>query len=971
MAAIELKTKFRDLHGKLSVYNQELYIAHTSKIYKYHNDTLIEEHPIEKKAIESLSIIHQSRLIALLADYTLTLHPLNDITSCTRTIKNVTCIDIMNTNLDTITAEAAMNERKHRTLSSRISNQSKERKSITRMTSKLAVVTKKKLCIYTWTDGLEEEHVDVILANTPKVVKILNPYTIFLGYSQAEYAVVHFDMKSPSLYSIQEVVLPSFNAQTSYKTTFTAGLTGFLGNRSKPLMEPLDSESIAIVNGSLIIVVDQDGQIQKTISTATAIDEIMFAKPYLYVHLQPSGNDYSSVLNLYSSYTLDLVQEVSIKECKLLQAVNSTLYLDTDEGISNTQLVSWKDLVDRSTKEGKFEEALGLLESVGFTQDQSSDNNQEFQEFRLKILQLYSISLVDADEIDDAIDVFIELETNPAKVIALFPENISGRLYIPQENWSSIFGDFAKLYKGTIDNNEIINSTSMSSLRSGSDTASLKSNKVSRNSKIEALLRYLTDRRQKVKGAIHQHPSESFINVKLTDYTKEQLLELPSRSADTLNVDQLAVLAGVVDTALFKAYIETRPALVGSLCRLENYCQPEEVEQSLLDRKKFDELVSLYKSKNMHEKALDLLKGLTLDEEEGKDIDSSVSYIQQLGSEYIDLILQKSRWMFDIDKQTAIQIFIADDERVESLPKLRVAEYLNSFDIGLGLQYLRYAIKELNDQDPSLHNYFADTLLEAVLRNRKTEEFQTIYDAYLDFLRSSHQYAPKARLKAIPIDDLYRARAILVDRLGKYEDALRIYVKNLNDFDSATRYCVKVEKEDKEIFSKLLKFYLKGDKSTSPGSQSSYFKATAISPSYSTMSDEGDNMNEIISLLCNFPTKFDIQQVLQSLPGDVPLQELQRFLLRNYKATSSNQRWGSVVSNIRKSENERLAMKLVDLESRYVVIDDNRICPECKKRLGNSVISVHSPNGQVTHFGCKDNFTTKLQKIRRYDIYVD
>ena len=48
---------------------------------------------------------------------------------------------------------------------------------------------------------------------------------------------------------------------------FTAGLTGFLGNRSKPLMEPLDSESIAIVNGSLIIVVDQDGQIQKTISS--------------------------------------------------------------------------------------------------------------------------------------------------------------------------------------------------------------------------------------------------------------------------------------------------------------------------------------------------------------------------------------------------------------------------------------------------------------------------------------------------------------------------------------------------------------------------------------------------------------------------------------------------------------------------------------------------------------------------------
>lgn len=81
-----------------------------------------------------------------------------------------------------------------------------------------------------------------------------------------------------------------------------------------------------------------------------------------------------------------------------------------------------------------------------------------------------------------------------------------------------------------------------------------------------------------------------------------------------------------------------------------------------------------------------------------------------------------------------------------------MAEYLNSFDISLGLQYLEYATKELNDQDPNLHNCFADTLLEAVLRNRKTEEFQTLYDAYLDFLSSSYQYAPKARLKAIPVD---------------------------------------------------------------------------------------------------------------------------------------------------------------------------------------------------------------------------
>ncbi len=43
-------------------------------------------------------------------------------------------------------------------------------------------------------------------------------------------------------------------------------------------------------------------------------------------------------------------------------------------------------------------------------------------------------------EFDDAIDDFLSLEINPAKVVALFPESISGRLYIPAESWIPLFG---------------------------------------------------------------------------------------------------------------------------------------------------------------------------------------------------------------------------------------------------------------------------------------------------------------------------------------------------------------------------------------------------------------------------------------------------------------------------------------------------------------------------------------------------
>lgn len=41
----------------------------------------------------------------------------------------------------------------------------------------------------------------------------------------------------------------------------------------------------------------------------------------------------------------------------------------------------------------------------------------------------------------------------------------------------------------------------------------------------------------------------------------------------------------MVDTALFRAYLATKPVMVGPLCRIENWCEVEEVEELLLEAK--------------------------------------------------------------------------------------------------------------------------------------------------------------------------------------------------------------------------------------------------------------------------------------------------------------------------------------------------------------------------------------------------
>lgn len=45
-----------------------------------------------------------------------------------------------------------------------------------------------------------------------------------------------------------------------------------------------------------------------------------------------------------------------------------------------------------------------------------------------------------AAKFDEAINTFIDLDFNPAKVVALYPESVSGRLSVPPDGWITLYG---------------------------------------------------------------------------------------------------------------------------------------------------------------------------------------------------------------------------------------------------------------------------------------------------------------------------------------------------------------------------------------------------------------------------------------------------------------------------------------------------------------------------------------------------
>lgn len=113
-------------------------------------------------------------------------------------------------------------------------------------------------------------------------------------------------------------------------------------------------------------------------------------------------------------------------------------------------------------------------------------------------------------------------------------------------------------------------------------------------------------------------------------------------------------LMQIIDTTLLKCYLQvyflnasniyhwgfifiylwifqTNDALVAPLLR-RNYCNLEETEKTLKKHHKYRELIVLYRTKDLHDKALDLLqKQALLEDSPLRGHDPTIQYLQNLG----------------------------------------------------------------------------------------------------------------------------------------------------------------------------------------------------------------------------------------------------------------------------------------------------------------------------------------------------
>ncbi len=180
----------------------------------------------------------------------------------------------------------------------------------------------------------------------------------------------------------------------------------------------------------------------------------------------------------------------------------------------------------------------------------------------------------------------------------------------------------------------------------------------------------------------------------------------------------------------------------------------------------------------MHTKALGLLKQFADDEDDVEDkMRPTIQYLQNLGPEFIDVILETSHWLLEVDGELGMEVFTADTGKVGSWPRLEIVDNLDRFDKALCAVYLEFIIEDAGEADPELHDKLIRLYLRRAARLRERlqsgdagqdtqqdvegdkagqstvrsaqEERDELMPKLLKFLRTSTQYRPGADPRAL------------------------------------------------------------------------------------------------------------------------------------------------------------------------------------------------------------------------------
>ncbi|KAK0634717.1 hypothetical protein B0T17DRAFT_484792 [Bombardia bombarda] len=957
-------------------------------------DLLREVEKFSTRAIEQLAVIKEANTLVSLSNYAISLHD-------RQTFEPI---------------EAPLPRTKNASAFAVTSNIIEDKATgINEIISRLAVVVKRRLLLWSWYAGeMSPDVTEIVLAEAIRTITWASATGIICGMNSG-YVMV--DVETGSVEDIigKGAIGGAAGGQGRFGAVGAAGMgyMGLGGFMPKPLLAKLgDGELLLAKDINTLFINDAGKAVEKRqVPWQAAPEAIGYSYPYMLA-LQPPVKGSLEVRN---PDTLSLLQMIALPGAAALHFPPPTVSLPhkgkgfhvvSERVVWKMDATEYDSQIEELVKSGKFDEAISIL---GMLEDALlKDKTETLREVKMLKAEL----LFRQKKYRESMDLFNEEEVHapPERVLRLFPKIIAGELSgveeenedesdhegsngkpviekTPETEATAQFsspqkgGGFAKYLMGHRKANpETASIASARKSQDGDDAASIKGRTSDEQSpqddkdlmaSVSELNSYLAGARVRLQRVIDPvtgklRPRKS--NSGSTEEAFRSLLaSLKDESGEELE-KELQATCKIVDTALFRAYMYSRPALASSLFRIPNFCDPDVVNERLVEHNRFNELVDFFYGKKLHRQALDLLRKFGSPEEPDDAAPTlhgpqrTVVYLQGLPPEMIDVILEFSEWTLRKDSRLGMEVFLADSENAETLPRDRVIKFLEGIDIALEIEYLEHVIAELNDMTPDFHNRLVELFIRRLKGEvKKGEEWDLLIERLVRFLKESRQYSLSRAFSLIPRDDprFYEAQAVVLSNMGQHKQALEIYVFKMKDYAKAEDYCNRIHKsQDSQVASPSQRVGSNASEDTKGGQLSIYHTLLSL---YLTPSPPNTpNFPPALDLLSKHGSRLPAASTLSLIPDSLAVADLESYFRGRIRNANSIVNETRVVAGLRKTglvASQALLLLGDGIpggqggRNRHVVITEERLCGVCIKRLGRSVVAA-MPDNSVVHYGC-------------------
>ena len=399
----------------------------------------------------------------------------------------------------------------------------------------------------------------------------------------------------------------------------------------------------------------------------------------------------------------------------------------------------------------------------------------------------------------------------------------------------------------------------------------------------------------------------------------------------------------ILDTTLLKCYLQTNDALVAPLLRLrDNCCHPQEAERVLKKSQKFTELVIFYNTSGLHRKALELLRSHSTDPDSPLSGHArTLTYLQNLGQDHIDLILEFSLWVIMSSPEDGLTIFTEDMDTVESLPRGKVLDWLLRNARELVIPYLEHLILVWGETSSLFHNSLVLQYKDVILESNHTDSVTKRRLRQLLEQEPGYYNSDKV-LPKFPSDCLFEERAILLGRGGRHREALIIYINILGDLSMARKYCAREKAAGRsEVYQHLVELLV------SPVDTSQLPAGAKLCPDLAL-----PDLDTAVNVLEQHWRDVEISRVVASLPPSASLQALSSCLTAAIQSQLAARHQTQLLRALQHSSHLQLQQARVSTESVRLDITERSVCVGCGKRFVSLSAFARRPDGRLLHYSC-------------------